>query len=83
MIEIIVALIGAATTIFTIVWQSRKTNQQLDEHKTTSARNDAKQSILQMMVEDKVDYHLNHKLTLAQPVAVQLTVRFVNHNLNL
>ncbi len=62
MIEIIVALIGAITTIFTIVWQSRKTNQKLDEHKTTSARNDAKQSILQMMVEDKVDYHLNHKL---------------------
>lgn len=62
MIEIIVALIGAVTTIFTIVWQSRKTNQRLDEQKTTSARNDAKQSILQMIVEDKVDYYLNHKL---------------------
>lgn len=62
MIEITVALIGALTTIFTIVWQSRKTNHKLDEQKIAAARNDAKQSILQMMMEDKVDYHLDHKL---------------------
>lgn len=62
MIEITVALIGALTTIFTIVWQTRKTNQKLDEQKIAAARNDAKQSILQMMMEDKVDYHLDHKL---------------------
>ena len=35
------------------------------------------------MIETVSCYHLNHKGTLVQPVAVQLKVGFVNHNLNL
>lgn len=67
--NVLVALIGAAVTIFTIVWQTKKTNtkldeqkNQLDEQKRNSELNDMRQSILQLMTEDKVDWSCSHKL---------------------
>ena len=60
--EVLVALIGAIVTIFTIVYQTRKTNQKLDTQKADTERNNAKQSILQLIMEDKVDYYCDHKL---------------------
>ena len=62
MTEIIVAVISAIVTIFSVIWSNKKTDKKLDAHKIASDRNDAKQAILQMMTEDKVDYHFSHRL---------------------
>ena len=59
---IIVASISAFATIFTVVYQSKKTNKKLDAQKRDAERNNAKQSILQLMMEDKIDYYCDHKL---------------------
>ena len=60
--SVIVALISALATIFTVVYQSKKTNEKLDAQKRDAERNNAKQSILQLMMEDKIDYYCDHKL---------------------
>lgn len=60
--SVLVALISALATIFTVVYQSKKTNIKLDEQKRDAERNNAKQSILQLMMEDKIDYYCDHKL---------------------
>ena len=59
---IVVALIAAGVEVFTVVWSAKKTNKRLDEQSSVTKRNDAKQAILQMIIEDKVDYNLDHKL---------------------
>lgn len=60
--NVLVALIGALATIFTVVYQTKKTNKKLDDQRRDAERNNAKQSILQLMMEDKIDYYCDHKL---------------------
>lgn len=62
MTEIIVALITAFPLTLAAILSNRNTNKKLDENQRLSNRNDAKQSILQMMMEDKVVFHLDHRL---------------------
>lgn len=59
---IVVALIAAGVEVFTVVWTSKKTHKKLDKQQSAANRNDAKQSILQMITEDKVVYCVDHKL---------------------
>lgn len=59
---IIVAIIVAVTNVFSVVWTNKKTNRKLDKQDRDSRRNEAKQSILQMMMEDKVDYYHNRRI---------------------
>lgn len=54
--SVIVAMLSAGATIVTVVVKNKSTNKKLDEHRRAMERHNAKQSILQLILEDKVDF---------------------------